>query len=133
LVFGLVALSISYLGFGISVWLGRPALSIANLGLLLAYLAMSLQLRYWRFGKTNVPVWLVVLAITYTVLLETFRHYLPYTVRLYLIHSVMTVITAYLFWSAIQYYRTARSKQLILLASTFAIEFLCAASRFFSR
>lgn len=129
--FGLLALSISYLGFGISVWLGRPALSIANLGLLLAYLAMSLQLRYWRFGKTNIPVWLVVLAITYTVLLETFRHYLPYTARLYLIHSVMTMITAYLFWSAIQYYRTARSKQLILLASTFAIEFLCAASRFF--
>lgn len=62
-------------------------------------------------------------------LLETFREYLHYTVRLYLIHSVMTVITAYLFWSVIQYYRTNQSKQLILLASTFAVEFLCASSR----
>jgi signal transduction histidine kinase len=127
--FGLIALSISYVGFGISVWLGRPALTIANLGLILAYLAMSLQLRYWRSGKTDISIWLVVMVIVYTVLLETFRHNFHYTARLYLIHSVMTVITGYLFWSAIQYYRTNRSKQLILLISTFAIEFLCASSR----
>jgi len=127
--FGLIALSTSYVGFGTSIWFGRPALSIANLGLILAYLAMSLQLRYWRSGKTDVSVWLVVVVIFYTVLLETFRQYFHYTVRLYLIHSVMTVITAYLFWSVIQYYRTNQSKQLILLASTFAVEFLCASSR----
>jgi signal transduction histidine kinase len=129
--FGLIALSISYVGFGSSVWLGRPALTIANLGLILAYLAMSLQLRYWRSGKTNVSMWLVVMVIVYTVLLETFRQYLNYTARLYLIHSVMTVITAYLFWSTIQYYRSTQSKQLILLAVTFAVEFLCASSRLF--
>lgn len=127
--FGLIALSTSYVGFGISIWLGRPALTIANLGLLLAYLAMSLQLRYWRSGKTNVSIWLVVVVIAYTVLLETFRQYLHYTARLYLIHSVMTVITAYLFWSVIQYYRTNQSKQLILLATTFAVELVCASSR----
>ena len=126
---GLVALSVSYAGFGLSIWIGRPALSVANLGLLLAYLAMALQLRYWRSGKLDIPIWLFVLVIVYTVLLESFRFYLHYTARLYLIHSVMTVITAHLFWSAIQYYRTTRSKQLILLACTFAIEFLCASIR----
>lgn len=126
---GLIALSTSYLGFGISAWMGKPALTIANLGLLLAYLAMSLQLRYWRTGKTSISIWLFVGVIAYTVLLETFRAYQPYTDRLYLIHTVMTVITAYLCWSAIQYYRTNRSTQLIILTCTFAIEFLCASSR----
>lgn len=92
--FGLIALSTSYVGLGTSLWFGRPALTIANLGLILAYLAMSSQLRYWRSGKTDVSVWLVVVVIFYTVFLETFRQYFHYIVRLYLIHSVMTVITA---------------------------------------
>jgi signal transduction histidine kinase len=127
--FGLIALSVSYVGFGTSVWLGRPALTIANLGLVLAYVAMSLQLRYWRSGKKNISLWLVLMVLFYTILLETFRHYFHYTVRLYLIHSTMTVITGYLFWSAIQFYRTTQSKQLFILASTFAVEFLCASSR----
>jgi len=126
---GLIALSASYMGFGLSVWLGRPALAVANLGLLLAYLAMSLQLRYWRSGKTDISIWLFALVIVYTVSLELLRQYLPYTVRLYLIHSVMTIITAHLFWSVIQFYRTTQSTQLIVLATTFAIEFLCASSR----
>lgn len=126
---GLVALSISYTGFGVSVWVGKPALIVANIGLLLAYLAMSLQLRYWQTGEKNIPVWLIVGVVFYIVLLETLRVYQTYTYRLHLIQSVMTVITAYLLWSAIKYSRTKRSNQLILLACTFAIEFLCVLTR----
>lgn len=126
---GLVALSISYTGFGVSIWVGKPALIVANIGLLLAYLAMSLQLRYWQTGKNNIPLWLIVGVIFYIVLLETLRAYQTYTYRLHLIQSVMTVITAYLLWSAIKYSRTKRSNQLILLACTFAIEFLCVLTR----
>lgn len=126
---GLIALSISYLGFGTSAWFGSLALSVANLGLLVAYLAMSLQLRYWQTGKTGVPVWIVVGAILYTVLLEYLRATAPYTFRLHLIHITMSLITAYLFYSTISYYRKSRSTQLLVLASTFAIEFICAFSR----
>lgn len=126
---GLIALTNSYAGFGFSAWLGSPALTVANFGLLLAYLAMSLQLRYWRTGKSNIPLALILLAIVYTIALETLRAFEPYIVRLHLIHTVMTVITGYLFWSAIRYYRTTKSPQLIVLASTFAIEFLCASAR----
>lgn len=126
---GLIALSTSYSAFGLSVWIGRPALSLANFSLLVAYLAMCLQLRFWRTGKTDISVWLFALVIGYMFLLESFRYYLPYTARVYLIHTVMTVITAYLFWSAVQYYRTNRSKQLIVLATTFVIEFMCSSSR----
>lgn len=126
---GLIALSVSYLGFGTSAWLGPIALSIANLGLLIAYLAMSLQLRYWQTGRTNVPILLVAAAILYSVLLEYLRATAPYTIRLHLIHFTMSVITAYLFYSAVSYYRKNGSTQLLVLATTFAIEFTCAFSR----
>jgi signal transduction histidine kinase len=126
---GLVALSISYTGFGISIWIGKPALIIANIGLLLAYLAMSLQLRYWQTGKSNISVWLIVGVVVYIVLLETLRAYHTYTYRLLLIQSVLTVITAYLLWSAIKYFLKIRSNQLILLACTFAVELLCVLTR----
>jgi len=126
---GLIALSVSYLGFGTSAWFGSLALSVANLGLLVAYLAMSLQLRYWQTGKTAVPIWIVVGAILYTVVLEYLRATAPYTARLHLIHTTMSLITAYLFFSTISYYRKSRSTQLLVLASTFAIEFICAFSR----
>lgn len=62
---GLIALSVSYLGFGASAWFGRPALTIGNAGLLIAYLAMSLQLRYWQTARSNIPVWLVAGAVGY--------------------------------------------------------------------
>ncbi|MCD8516676.1 MAG: HAMP domain-containing histidine kinase [Burkholderiaceae bacterium] len=127
---GLIALSVSYLGFGTSAWLGPLALSVANLGLLLAYLAMSLQLRYWQTSRTNVPIWLVSGAVLYMVVLEYLRATAPYTPRLHLIHVTMSVITAYLFYSAVSYYRKNGSTQLMVLATTFAIEFLCAFSRF---
>ena len=126
---GLIALSISYLGFGTSAWFGPLALSVANLGLLIAYLAMSLQLRFWQTRKSDVPIWLVVGAIIYTVLLEYLRASATYTIRLHLIHGTLSVITAYLFYSAVSYYRKNGSTQLVVLASTFAIEFLCAFSR----
>lgn len=126
---GLIALSLSYLGFGTSAWFGSQALSIANLGLLIAYLAMSLQLRYWQSGKTNLPIWMIAGAVLYTVLLEYLRATAPYLVRLYLIHLTMAVITCYLFWSAVSYYRKNGSTQLLLLAGTFAIEFGCVFSR----
>jgi signal transduction histidine kinase len=126
---GLIALSISYLGFGTSAWFGPLALSVANLGLLIAYLAMSLQLRFWQTRKSDVPIWLVAGAIIYTVLLEYLRASATYTTRLHLIHGTLSVITAYLFYSAVSYYRKNGSTQLVVLASTFAIEFLCAFSR----
>jgi signal transduction histidine kinase len=126
---GLIALSISYLGFGTSAWFGPLALSVANLGLLVAYLAMSLQLRYWQTGKTGVPIWIMLGAIVYTILLEYLRATAPYTVRLHLIHLTMSLITAYLFYSTVSYYRKNGSTQLLVLASTFAIEFICAFSR----
>lgn len=126
---GLIALSVSYLGFGTSAWFGRPALTVANLGLLVAYLAMSLQLRYWQTGKTKVSFWFVIGAIVYIALLEYLRATEPYTVRLYLIHATMSVITAYLLYSAVSYYRKNGSTQLIVLATTFAVEFVCAFSR----
>jgi signal transduction histidine kinase len=126
---GLIALAVSYLGFGSSAWFGPIALSVANAGLLLAYLAMSLQLRYWQTKKTNIPTWLVLGAIIYCVVLEYLRANAPYTVRLHLIHVTMSVITAYLLYSAISYYRKNGSTQLLVLANTFAIEFLSAFSR----
>lgn len=126
---GLIALSVSYLGFGASAWFGRPALTIGNAGLLVAYLAMSLQLRYWQTARSNIPVWLVAGAIVYTLVLEYLRMNEPYLVRATMIHTVMSVITAYLFISAVSYYRKNGSKQLIVLSITFAIEFLCAFTR----
>lgn len=126
---GLIALSISYLGFGASAWFGRPALTVGNAGLLVAYLAMSLQLRYWQTAKANIPVWLVAGAVLYTLTLEYLRMTEPYLVRATMIHTVMSIITAYLFVSAVSYYRKNGSKQLIVLSATFAIEFLCAFTR----
>ena len=126
---GLIALSVSYLGFGMSAWLGRPGLTIGNAGLLIAYVAISLQLRYWQTNKSNIPLWLVAGAIVYTLTLEYLRMAEPYLVRATMIHAVMSVITAYLFLSAVSYYRKNGSKQLIVLSATFAIEFVCAFSR----
>ncbi len=126
---GLIALSAGYLGFGASAWFGRPALTIGNAGLLVAYLAMSLQLRYWHTRKTNIPIWLMVGAIGYILTLEYLRMAEPYLVRATMIHAVMSIITAYLFLSAIGYYRKNGSKQLIVLSGTFAIEFICTFTR----
>ena len=126
---GLVALALSYLGFGSSAWLGRPALVLGNSGLMVAYLAMSLQLRFWQTGKTNGLIWVGLGALLYSLVLEYLRINEPYLVRSLLIHITMSSITAYLVIAAIGYYRKNGSKQLLLLTVTFIVEFLCAFSR----
>jgi signal transduction histidine kinase len=126
---GMIALSASYIGFGSSAWFGRPALTIANASLLIAYLAMSLQLRFWQTGKTNGIVWLGVGTLLYTLVLEYLRVNEPYLVRSIMIHTILSAITAYLFVSAVRYYRKNGSKQLLVLSTTFAIEFVCASLR----
>lgn len=54
----------------------------------------------------------------------------PYLVRVTMIHVVLSITTAYLFVSSVGYYRKSGSSQLIVLSATFAIEFLCAFTRF---
>jgi signal transduction histidine kinase len=126
---GLIALAVSYLGFGSSAWLGRPALVLGNSGLMIAYLAMSLQLRYWQTGKTNGLIWAGLGVVLYSFVLEYLRVNEPYLVRSLLIHITMSIITAYLVIATIGYYRKNGSKQLLLLTATFIIEFLCTFSR----
>jgi len=81
--------------------LGRPAAwQFVTLGCCCLSSHGACKLRYWRSGKGPIfPFWLFSpWSLSITVSLELLRQYLlPYTVRLYLIHPLMTIITAHLF------------------------------------
>lgn len=127
---GMGFLALSCFSFGISPLAGRTALAIANLSLLLSYLSLSLQIRFWQRGKHNIPLGLVLFALAYPVMLETVRYLeLPYIYRSSVVHGTMTLLVGYLFWSTLQLYRRNQSQPLNMVALTFLVEAGCAMTR----
>lgn len=127
---GMGFLGISCLAFGISPQTGKIALAIANLSLLLSYLALTLQLRFWKSGRHDIPLGMVFFILFYPVLVESIRHLdLPYVYRSAVIHGTMTALTAYLFFSTISISLRKSSQPLLMLALSFLVECACALTR----
>lgn len=126
---GLAFLPIAYLGYGLGAWLGLPSLIIANVAFLLTYLSLALQLRFWRTGNSRIPVWVYAACLTYVVVFEVLRVYAPYAARATFGQGTIWALTVYLIFASITLYRKTGSIQMLMLAITFAIESLCAASR----
>jgi len=126
---GMVLLAVSYVGFGTSVWFGRPALVIANIAFPLAYVSLTFQLRFWRTGKLNIPVWVYAASFIYFVAFETARDLAPYILRTSLAHGTVIALLIYLIWSTVKFYRTNGSNQLLILSFTLVVELLCAFGR----
>lgn len=127
---GMGCLAISCLGFGLGPEMGRIALAVANLSLLLSYFCISLQLRFWKSGKSDIPRGLIFGTVSYMVVIETMRyHEIPYAYRGGLIHGTMTLVLAYLLLSTAQLYQKNRSDPLIMLGLSFLVEACCALTR----
>ena len=126
---GLIALAVSYLGYGASAWLGRISLAVANLGFLLSYIFLVLQLRFWRTGKSNIPRLVYIFCVLYLIAFETLRETLPYSYRATQAHGTIFILTCYLIWSSVDLYKKWSSFQIFMLAGTFALEAVCAAIR----
>lgn len=127
---GMGYLALSCLGFGLGPSLGNIVLAIANFSLLLSYLCLSLQLRYWKSEKSNIPLGLIAGSLVYMLVIETMRHLdLSYAYRGGIIHGTMTVLICYLLWSTAQLHRQNRSDPLILLGLSFLVEACCALAR----
>jgi len=126
---GMMLLATSYVGFGSSLWVGRPALVVANIAFPLAYVSLTFQLRFWRTGKLNIPVWVYAASFVYFVAFEMARDFAPYMVRTSLAHVTVAVLLSYLLWSTIKLYRTNGSNQLLILSFTFVVEMICAVAR----
>ena len=126
---GLVFLSVAYLGYGSSRWIGLPSLVLANAAFFLAYVCLGFQLRFWDSKRANIPTWFIVASIGYIVLFEVFRFALPYIARTSLAHIVIWALTVYLLVVVTRLYRKTGSAQMLLLAMTFLVESFCAAAR----
>ena len=127
---GMAFLALSCFSFGLSPQAGRTALAIANLSLLLSYLSLALQLRFWKKGLHNIPMLFVLGSMAYLIMVETTRYLqLPYIYRSSVVHGTMTLLVGYLLWSTVQLYRRNHSQPLIMLALTFFVEAGCAMSR----
>lgn len=126
---GLIALSISYLAYGLSPWFGRVSLVIANMTFLISYISLTLQLRFWRTTKSNVPMWVIIASLIYVIVFEVVRDALPYSARATLGQCTILLLTGYLVWSSLSFYKKQRSFQILMLSGTFAVEFLCAGIR----
>ncbi len=127
--FGLIALSISYLAYGSSPWIGRPGLIIANAAFLISYVALAFQLRYWLTGKSNIPIWVTAGCLIYVLAFEASRDFFPYIARASFGQAVILTLTGYLMWSSINLYSQKRSRQIMLLIMTFIVEISCALIR----
>lgn len=126
---GLISLAISYFGFGLSAWFGRSSLIVANLGFLSSYVFLVLQLRFWTVGQSNIPKATYFAIAAYLILFEVTREFFPYVIRATLGQFTIFVLAGYLAWTAIFLYQKWRSSQILILASTFAIEAICAVIR----
>lgn len=128
-VWGLGFLSLAYLSYGFAPAVGLPSLIVANISFLLAYIALALQLRFWKTGRSNIPRWLALACVLYVIGFELLRINYPYAARASLGQFTIWVLTIYLLALTIEQYRTTKSVQLLLLGVTFAIESFCALSR----
>ena len=127
---GMGCLAISCLGFGLGPYAGRVALAIANFSLLLSYFCLSLQLRYWKSGKFNIPMGLIAGTLAYMLVIETMRYLdVPYALRGGIIHGTMSILLSYLLWSTAQLYQRNRYPPLIMLGLSFLVEASCALTR----
>lgn len=127
---GMGFLGISYLAFGISPHAGKGVLAIANFSLLLSYLALALQVRFWKTGRHDIPLGMVFFILIYPMLVESIRYLeLPYMYRSAVIHGTMSLMTSYLFWSTILISKRKPSQPLLMLALTFLVEGACAITR----
>ncbi len=123
--YGLVSLSISYLAYGLSPWLGRPGLMIANLAFLISYVSLAFQLRFWQTKKSNIPAWVLIAVFAYTILFELSRGDLPYLARASFGQVIILLLVLHLIWASIHLHRQKKSRQILLLSVTFFVEFLC--------
>lgn len=126
---GLAFLPVAYLGYGLGPWLGLPSLIVANVGFLLAYVSLALQLRFWKTGKVSIPTSVYLACLAYFIGFEVLRAYFPYAARATFGQGTIWALTVYLLFASINLYRKTGSIQMLMLATTFAIESLCAASR----
>ena len=127
---GMAALAISCLAFGVSPYTGKVVLAIANFSLLASYLALTLQVRFWKNGRHNIPPGMIIFILIYPVLVESTRYFeLPYVYRAAVVHGTMTLLTSYLLWSTIQISQRKPSRPLIMLGLTFLVECACALTR----
>ncbi len=127
---GMGFLGVSCLAFGISPHAGKAALAIANFTLLLSYLALTLQIRFWKHGKLQIPAGMICFVFSYAILLESIRYLeVSYVYRSVLIHGTMTVLISSLFWSTLQINKRKPSQPLLMLALTFLVEAACALTR----
>ncbi|MDO9025491.1 MFS domain-containing histidine kinase [Zwartia sp.] len=123
---GMMLLGLSCFSFGVSPFTNRAFLALGNIALLCSYLALILQLRYWKSGQEKIPLVFILFAISYLPILELIRAFNPsYAYRSLVVHSVMCVLTTYLAWSSSQLFRKTKSPQLALLTLTFVIEAVC--------
>jgi len=102
---GLLALAVSYFGYGLSAWFGRASLIIANIGFLLSYVFLVLQLRFWTRGKSNIPLATYLATSTYLILFEIIRELFPYIFRATLGQTTILILASYLIWSSFSLYK----------------------------
>ena len=127
--YGLFSLSTSYLAYGVSPWVGRPGLIVANIAFLISYISLALQLRFWLTKKSNIPVWLTGSSVIYVIAFEWSRDYLPYIARASFGQIFILLLAVYLIVSSQRLYSQKRSRQIMLLSLTFVVESGCAMVR----
>lgn len=127
---GMFFLALSCLTFGLGPNLGTVVLAIANFSLLLSYLCLTLQLRYWKKGKSNIPLYLIAAAIIYLLVIETMRYMnVSYALRGGVIHGTMTVLLTYLFFTTLKLCTQKKFQPLIMVGASFLVEACCGFAR----
>ena len=126
---GLVFLSISYIGFGLGPVFGRPSLSIANATFIFAYVSLALQLRFWLTGHRTISPWVFAASIAYVVLFEMLRETMPFIGRATLGHVTLTGLMTYGLWVSVRLYHRDRSIHMLILSCTLALELICILGR----
>lgn len=127
---GMGFLALSCLAFGLGPNFGKIFLAIANFSLLISYLCLTLQLRYWRSQKSNIPWEWMAGTLTYVLAIETMRYFnVSYMYRGGVIHGTMTILLTYLFFSTLQLHQQNKSHPLIMLGVSLLVESCCALTR----
>lgn len=121
----LVSVTVSYLGYALNPWLGRPSLVVANIGFLIAYICLAFQIRFWLTNKINIPNWVIPVCGIYFITFEFLRDLLPYVARAGLGQGVLSVLLGYLVYLSARLYRNTGSLQILMLGGTFVLEFIC--------
>jgi signal transduction histidine kinase len=126
---GLVFLSISYIGFGLGPVFGRPSLSIANATYIFAYVSLALQLRFWLTSDRTVLPWVFAASLAYVVVFELLRETMPYIGRATLGHVTLIGLMTYGLWVSVRLYHRDRSIHMLILSCTLALELICILGR----